>query len=463
MGGITKYVYPSGQCDENTRDQGHTQLGLGYFARAARVAWSQGVDLWSAADNRLALGFEYTAKYMLGEDVPAYGMISAAGRGRFSDVYEAVYQHYHLFKGLEMPYTARAVEQVRSRGWTALTMYEGPRARSSSAPVGGPLRSEQAPDAGALAEPTVRLPGDAVDVAPGQSIQEALDARAGSGGWVVMAKGLHTISASLRIPSGVTLAGHGRETVVFFDPKVPAANAAIAMVNAADDLHDVTLRDFVVEGSTLSRPPTDPNQDHRMRSYQHAPSRGGILFAAQRPGQMRNLRFEHLTVRNCTHNGVAIRGAAQVAIMASDFSDSGSSGVPGPGLEHNLLLTRAIGAEVRDSRLDGSPWGSGIDVTFSRDIAVSNCEAARNTLYGIRVSESENVRVRGNLTEGNDAGGIVFDTLVDGSRGIVARVNVSRNNGGYGIDIASATTADVQSNSAADNQQREQIKVVVPR
>lgn len=32
-GGITKYVYPSGQCDENVRDQGHAQLGLGYFAR----------------------------------------------------------------------------------------------------------------------------------------------------------------------------------------------------------------------------------------------------------------------------------------------------------------------------------------------------------------------------------------------------------------------------------------------
>ena len=101
-GGITKYVYPSGQCDENTRDMGHTQLGLGYFAKAAQVAWNQGADLWGAADNRLALGFEYTAKYMLGEDVPAFGAISKSGRGRFSDIYEPVYQHYHFVKGLEM-------------------------------------------------------------------------------------------------------------------------------------------------------------------------------------------------------------------------------------------------------------------------------------------------------------------------------------------------------------------------
>ena len=108
-GGIAKYVYPSGQCDETARDQGHAQLGLEYSARAARVAWNQGVDLWGAADNRLSLGFEYTAKYMLGEDAAAYGVISPVGRGRFSDIYESVYQHYHFIRGLETPYTARAI------------------------------------------------------------------------------------------------------------------------------------------------------------------------------------------------------------------------------------------------------------------------------------------------------------------------------------------------------------------
>ena len=219
-------------------------------------------------------------------------------------------------------------------------------------------------------------------------------------------------------------------------------------MNAAGDLHDVTLRDFVVEGSTLSRPPTDPNQDHRVRSYQNAPSRAGILFAGQHAGEMRNLRFEHLTVRNCTHNGVAIRGAAQVAIVASDFSDNGGSVVPGPGLEHDLLLTRVVGAEVRDSRFDDSSWGSGIDVTFSRDIAISNNETARNALYGIRVSESENVTVRGNLAEGNDAGGMQFDRLFDGSRNVVVRDNVARNNGGPGRANSNASpTSPVRSKS----------------
>jgi hypothetical protein len=36
-GGITKYIYPSGQCQESTRDMGHTQMGLDYFAKACQL------------------------------------------------------------------------------------------------------------------------------------------------------------------------------------------------------------------------------------------------------------------------------------------------------------------------------------------------------------------------------------------------------------------------------------------
>ncbi|MBS1855705.1 MAG: alginate lyase family protein [Acidobacteria bacterium] len=452
-GGVTKYVYPNGQCDENARDQGHTQLGLGYFARAAAVAWNQGVDLWSTAGDRLALGFEYTAKYVMGEDVPAYGTLSPAGRGRLSDIYEPVYQHYHFAKGLDTPYTERAIQGTRERGWAALVMYRGTSGRAPAGASRAP--AAPGPAAGAQSTPGERAPADAVTVAAGESIQEAIDRRAAAGGgWVVLAKGLHTLPAALRIPSGITLAGQGRETIVFLDPKAPVANAGIAIVNASDDLHDVTLRDFAIEASTVTRVPTDPNQDRRVRSYQSAPVRGGVRFSAQRTGEMRNLRMERVTVRNATHNAVAILGAAGVSIVACDFSESGSSVVPGPGLEHNLLLTRVNGAEVRDSRFDRSPWGSGIDVSFSRDVTLANNEIARNRLYGVRVSESEDVRVTGNLAEGNDAGGIVLERLFDGSRGIVVRENVVRNNGGAGIDAAGAIEADIATNTGRDNGRR---------
>jgi hypothetical protein len=61
-------VYPSGQCQETTRAQYYAQLGLGLLGGAAEVAWNQGVDLYGWDDNRILKGFEYTAKYGLGED-----------------------------------------------------------------------------------------------------------------------------------------------------------------------------------------------------------------------------------------------------------------------------------------------------------------------------------------------------------------------------------------------------------
>ena len=54
-GSIFKYIYPNGQCQESPRDQGHVQLGIGEFAGAAQVAYTQGTDLFSLAGNRIAL------------------------------------------------------------------------------------------------------------------------------------------------------------------------------------------------------------------------------------------------------------------------------------------------------------------------------------------------------------------------------------------------------------------------
>ena len=133
---------------------------------------------------------------------------------------------------------------------------------------------------------TVPAPTSAVTVAPGQSIQSSLDERAGAGGgWVILAKGLHTIAKPLRMPSGVTLAGEGKDSILFLDPK----QTGPAIINASDDMHDITFRDFVVEGATVTRPSSDPNQDRRVRSYQNAPSRAGIILSGQRDGQMRKV------------------------------------------------------------------------------------------------------------------------------------------------------------------------------
>ena len=127
-GAIPNYIRESGQCQESSRDQQHTQLGLGYVADFCEIAWKQGDDLYGAFDNRVALGFEYTAKYNLGEEVVYqqvpdlfgknnYTEISAKGRGNFRPVYEKIYHHYHDIKGLEMKYTKQVLDKIRPEGY----------------------------------------------------------------------------------------------------------------------------------------------------------------------------------------------------------------------------------------------------------------------------------------------------------------------------------------------------------
>ena len=123
-GNITKYLNHFGECQESGRDQLHVQMGLGFLSCACEMAWKQGVDLYGAADNRLALGFEYTAKYNLGEKVPFepyrsvegryfYDKISKNGRGRFRPIYERTIHHYTKQKGLKMPYSTKVAVSKR--------------------------------------------------------------------------------------------------------------------------------------------------------------------------------------------------------------------------------------------------------------------------------------------------------------------------------------------------------------
>lgn len=125
-GAIGNYFFENGQCQESGRDQAHTQMGLEFLANTCETAWVQGTDLYSALDNRLLKGFEYTAKYNLGNDVPYkpyrsfegryyYPKISDDARGRIRQIYEKVYNHYHNRMKLDAPFTKEAIEHVRER------------------------------------------------------------------------------------------------------------------------------------------------------------------------------------------------------------------------------------------------------------------------------------------------------------------------------------------------------------
>lgn len=141
-GAIEKYLNDFGECQESGRDQLHVQMGLGFLSCACEIAWKQGMDLYGASESRLAVGFEYTAKYNLGEDVPYerfisvegrynYSKISRRGRGRFRPIYERILNHYTGRLGREMPYSQKVVGKIRPEGthnqhmpWGTLMFYE---------------------------------------------------------------------------------------------------------------------------------------------------------------------------------------------------------------------------------------------------------------------------------------------------------------------------------------------------
>ena len=127
-------VYPSGQCQETTRAQHYAQLGIGLLTGAAEIAWNQGVDLYGWNDNRILKGFEYTAKYGLGEEVPfqtyldrtgKYGIggrhqnyteISTVSRGRFWPIFERIQNHYSNRRNVSAPYSSKVVKIKRPEG-----------------------------------------------------------------------------------------------------------------------------------------------------------------------------------------------------------------------------------------------------------------------------------------------------------------------------------------------------------
>ena len=169
-GSLSRFISETGQCQETGRDQAHTQLGLEAMADICEMAWEQGDDLWGALDNRLMKGFEYTAKYNLGYDVPfetwtdltglycEWTEPGAMGRGKLWDIYQKPYNHYVKRKRLKMPYTKQVLTvrekairrgeisgNVESHTFLAPGVTEGEKLHqvfTYSAPEGAPLKHD---------------------------------------------------------------------------------------------------------------------------------------------------------------------------------------------------------------------------------------------------------------------------------------------------------------------------------
>jgi len=136
---ITNYIYANGQCQESSRDQQHTFFGIGTICAMAEMAWNQGDDLYSHADDRLLLGLEYSSKYNVSylQSYPdqASWWIPTVDSGEFMQRFNASQRVYAKFISpthvggyvgnrpmLEMPlghYYGRGFKTIEEVKWTS--------------------------------------------------------------------------------------------------------------------------------------------------------------------------------------------------------------------------------------------------------------------------------------------------------------------------------------------------------
>ncbi|KAI6914780.1 hypothetical protein KC318_g466 [Hortaea werneckii] len=126
--GVPAMYHPgTGQSVEAGRDQGHVQGGVGWSAYGAKVAQSQGFDLFKIEDHLLLKAAEYTAKYNLGHNVTfdpswyrceavlvngPWHTIAEENRGVTSNrpIWDLLYYEYAVKRGLQTPWVSQARE-----------------------------------------------------------------------------------------------------------------------------------------------------------------------------------------------------------------------------------------------------------------------------------------------------------------------------------------------------------------
>lgn len=114
-----------GQWQESGRDQAHALLGVGFLGNVCQIAWNQGDDLFGYDRNRLLAGAEYVARHNQMRGVPftyynnsqemhnRWPAINALGVLGERPVWELIYNHYEVLKGVPAPYCKRMAELLR--------------------------------------------------------------------------------------------------------------------------------------------------------------------------------------------------------------------------------------------------------------------------------------------------------------------------------------------------------------
>ncbi|NHZ93651.1 hypothetical protein F2P45_32325 [Massilia sp. CCM 8733] len=132
-GGLDQ-IMSNGEVGDTGRDQGHAHGQLATYGAIAETAWKQGIDLYSLRNNRLLTAGEYYANFNLGKPFTftpvscGYGYYDRIGgmplKTMPANLFETLYTHYAVRKGLKAPHIAEYRDLAKSNGEAG--PYSGP-------------------------------------------------------------------------------------------------------------------------------------------------------------------------------------------------------------------------------------------------------------------------------------------------------------------------------------------------
>lgn len=261
-------------------------------------------------------------------------------------------------------------------------------------------------------------------VLPGGNIQTAIDNVAASGGGIVtLAAGIHTITTPVRMKSNVTLQGEGNWASLL------KTTVNMKMIIAdAEGLVNLSIQNLAIQGT-------------------NAALGGGIEIASL------GVDNENITIINVhcyeTGWGVHVKGAKNLVVKDCLFERNGTVGQE--GFAHNMYLRRVYGAEVRNSKFLNSISANGINISYSENIKVYNCEMSGNYFRGIRAANTDGYLVHDCIVKNNGDVGIFANSESVPTTNIDIRRNCVSNNTLPGISSVSGVTGIVADNNSYGN------------
>ncbi|WP_299217259.1 carbohydrate-binding protein [uncultured Aquimarina sp.] len=263
-----------------------------------------------------------------------------------------------------------------------------------------------------------------ITVPLGGNIQDALDDVGSSGGGTVtLASGTFTITSSLKISSNTKLQGSGT-----YGTTIKTTQNIKMIVQSGNGLKNITIQNLTLTGTNAS-------------------DGGGI--------EIISYGADHDTVKissvRCYNTGwgVHIKGVKNVLVENCDFSENGTAGKE--GFAHNMYLRRCYGAVVRNSTFNNSTSANGINISYSEDIEIYNCEMSGNYFRGVRAADTEGYLVHDCIITDNGDFGLGANSENFTTRDIDWKNNCVANNAKDGIYAKSGATGKISNCNSYGN------------